>query len=332
MVRILTREEIYKGMAREMPDGVFPDGSPTQFISTADTDAVAQTIATSYTALGQVDTESSIITATETSIGKWEYTYFSQQFEGELLEDRRARILGKIRQNEDISQWQIQLVCAAFFPNTWIEVRQRNQLDDETSSMVKGTSADTVWGPTWTSGDAFPSGVTGLEIIRTDVEQMRYAQLQAFIYDIYIFTNDTISTETLTSFSAKLTEQEPARCRHTITITPPENLDFWKVVYDATRYSNAKQLRIGSEGIFRRETLWFGFDEDPDSRGFGDVECTVDEGFLYEYPPTFGFDNNNVGAANAETRGFSDENYILGGTFASVGVVGGGFFFLPELT
>jgi len=329
MAKFLSRSEIFNVIQREMPDNVFPDGAPASFLSTADNDSVAGCVGTAYASLSSAHADLSLMTTSE-NIAKWEFSYLGLQYEGEELESRRARILAKIRQNEDISLWQIQLVVASFIPDTWIEIIQRNQLDDETSSMVKGALADTVWGRTWTSGDPFPSGVTGLEIIRTDVEQMRYAQRQAFIYDIFVFTNETISAETLQKLDEALLAQEPARCRHTISIVPPVNLDFWESVYDTNRYSNANQLKIGTDGTFRRETLWFGFDEDPNSRGFGDVEGTPDEGFLFTYPPSFGFDNDGVGLANGDL-GMSDEAQILGGNFSSVGVVGGGFFFIPEL-
>ena len=97
MPKFLTREEIYKIIQQEQPDSVYPYGAPEQYYVTANNDAEAKTIEGVYNTLQRIYINYFPITAEE-NLPEWEEMVFGKKLDSSLSEEeRRGRVLVKIR-------------------------------------------------------------------------------------------------------------------------------------------------------------------------------------------------------------------------------------------
>lgn len=329
MAKFLLRSELYRLLQRELPEDVYPDGSPSQYYHTADMDAVAGAIASCYSSMSSVY-DNLFITTCDEKIGAFETSYFAETSPGLNLAARKARILSKIRSTEDISYWQILTTTATILAGVWVEVRPRVGRGSPTPAMIKGLAADDVWAPGWVSGQAFPAGVTGFDILRTDQTALLNLRKTTYTYDVFIFSA-ALDDSLLQLLDRTLSLQEPARSRHTITVINPSDLDFGNPIAEPTRFSDTLSLYYSPDGsqVFGRSTLWFGFLDDPTSLGFGDAVATGQ--IVERVTPAFGFLDAVGSNAQNNGIGFGDsEATNLGGTMTLVAFSGGGFLFLPD--
>lgn len=243
MPTFLTKQNVYDIINSELPDGLFAySPNPGQFYITAEIDSYAKTIADTYQTMQAVYNNMFVQTADE-KIADFEVMYFGSKVVGNLtLEERKARILAKIRSQNFVAVWDLLTFIASYVPegtfvqiveygslsgrDTWIinsdtasdndqlyvsELGFTTFLSYECTQQLQGTNADQVWGEGWQQNDPLPAGVGGnANITQTELLDIRKT---AYTYEIRIF-NYTMPADLLLLFEKDLKEIEPARCAH----------------------------------------------------------------------------------------------------------------------
>lgn len=116
MPYFLTQADIYRILQRELPEGVYPDGAPDAYNSTADMYALAGAVSGVYASLGIIYNnffpQSSVEQLTD-----WEIKVFGAPLPAGLsIADRQARIINQSRQDISISQWDMLLIVNSYVP------------------------------------------------------------------------------------------------------------------------------------------------------------------------------------------------------------------------
>lgn len=97
MAKFLSRAEVYRIIQRELPPDTYPDGAPSAFWSTADSDATAKVVSTLYANMERVYVNNWVQTADERMVD-WEVKVFGAPIGGSLtLQQRRDRALARLR-------------------------------------------------------------------------------------------------------------------------------------------------------------------------------------------------------------------------------------------
>lgn len=288
MSKFLSRAEVYRILQRELPEGVYPDGAPEQYVSTADNDSVAQVVASSYSTMESVADNLLLISADAEKMGAWETTVLGESATEALdLEERRRLVIAKLRSSDDISLWQIVNTVASSLADTdYFEIRQRNVEDDWFGRDIKGALADEVWGSTWIADDPAPSGVTVTDLLRQDQSALYAVRTHVYTYDVVIFSTADY-TNLVTSLDRLLTDIEPARSAHTVNLIP--TVDDFIDGTQATRFNytgmNGYVLRKDETADFglRLASWYFGFEDDPSALEFAESEGTSTYGGHWWY-------------------------------------------------
>lgn len=327
MSKFLTQEEVYRILQRELPEGIYPDGAPSQYLSTSENDSVAKCIGSVYTTMSSIADNLNLLTATEERMGAWETTVFGETLTtGLSLEDRRRLVIAKLRSSDDISVWQLtQTIAGVVKGDAYFEVRQRNTQNDTYGAQIKGANADEVWGPTWTSGDPAPSGVTVTDDVRNTEATLLTIRTHVYTYDVVIW-NYWLDISLLTAqLDGLLTRLEPARSAHTFTQIASEEGFFYDMPATRENYTGVDGWVLhqdtSSDSGLSRYAWYFGFDTDPSAIGFADIYDPGEE--RTTFAPPLNFDGDFDG------KGFGDSSdTTLGGYFANSYLVGGSWYFL----
>lgn len=116
MPKFLTREELYRVLQRELPEDVYPDGPPSAFYSTADMDSVADVAATAYVNMERIYQNQWPQFADE-RIDDWVLKVFGYLFdESVTLQEKRDRVIAKIRHQPTIRLWEVLTIVASYLP------------------------------------------------------------------------------------------------------------------------------------------------------------------------------------------------------------------------
>ena len=83
MAKFLSRDEVYRLLQRELPEGVYPDGAPSSYYSTADIDSVASVASTGYANLQRIYDNYWPQSADE-FLSTWEITVFAKNLSASL--------------------------------------------------------------------------------------------------------------------------------------------------------------------------------------------------------------------------------------------------------
>ncbi len=122
--KFLTRQELYRLLQRELPEGVYPDGAASAFYSTADMDSIAGVLQTLYSNLERIDANNFPQTADE-RIRDWVAKMFiGASFDPSVsLQDLRNRVIAKIRKQPRITLWEVLTLVASYVPaGTYVQV------------------------------------------------------------------------------------------------------------------------------------------------------------------------------------------------------------------
>lgn len=219
MPKFLTQDEIYRMLQRESPEGVYPDGEPSLYYSTAEMYSVAKTLETAYQKLERIYENYFPQTADE-NLTDWEETVFGFQLDSSLtLQERRDRVLAKIRSqrrctppdilatvytvvNSDIPVEIVEWGCE---DGTWI--LDESQLD--ISTILNGPQKFAV------TGDAISCPITAAQFGITQ-EELEAMQEEAYTYEVRIY-GYTLTALELMALEKALLEAEPARSQHIIS-------------------------------------------------------------------------------------------------------------------
>lgn len=116
MPKFLNRQELYRLLQRELPEDVYPDGPATAFYSTADMDSVADVAATAYGNMERIY-ENQWPQSADEKIDDWVFKVFGYKFdESVTLEEKRSRIIAKIRHQPTIRLWEVLTIVVSYLP------------------------------------------------------------------------------------------------------------------------------------------------------------------------------------------------------------------------
>lgn len=116
MPKFLTRDELYRLIQRELPEGVYPDGPASGYYATADSDATAQILASIYASLERVYANFFPQDALE-KLDAWEIKVFGRIVYGALTPaERREKIIQQLRERLDLSKWTVIAGILEFLP------------------------------------------------------------------------------------------------------------------------------------------------------------------------------------------------------------------------
>lgn len=166
MPKFLSQQETYRLIQRELPEGVYADGPPSAFFTTADNDSIAKTVATAYANLSRIY-ENYFPQSTDERIDDWEVKVFGVvSDDGLTLAERRSRVLAKIRKKPSLALWEILTLVASRLPEG-VFVQVVNWGCGDGGSWILGKSklgVDTIlgWGnPSLIQGDDLCAAVVG---------------------------------------------------------------------------------------------------------------------------------------------------------------------------
>jgi len=219
MPKILSRNELYRLLQRELPEGVYPDGAPSAFFSTADMDSVAQTLATAYGSASATYDEMFPASAYN-FLSDWEVELFGAVGPASMTQqDRRDRILQKLRIRTGIKKSEIESVVEITIGSSPdFEVVEWQSASGGWIIGVSELALTTFLGMhslvKYTGADINCEIATGTVPVQADeVLRMR---MQSFTYEVR-FYNRTLTAKELSELNAALDAAEPARCGHVIT-------------------------------------------------------------------------------------------------------------------
>lgn len=213
----LTREQVYRVIQRELPDGAFPDGPATAFYATADSDATAAVMYDVYQSASGIYDNYFPNYATDRQ-GDFENLYLGQQLDSILsLQDRRDRVIAKIRTQrrttpDDIKQ-TVYTVIDSSIPVDIAEwgcgcagwVLDVSELD--ISTILNEFNNLNLVGPDLCTKDAADFGLTQ--------EEFSDYQKQAYFYEVRIY-GYTLTDDQRNALEQALLQAEPARSQHEI--------------------------------------------------------------------------------------------------------------------
>lgn len=213
----LTRQEVYRILQRELPEGVYPDGAPNKFYSTADMDSIADVAATGYANLSVIYDNFFPQSAT-VKLGDWEEFVLGRRLTAALtIQQRRERVLAKIRSRRGITkQDMVDVVLGIIGLDKIVDISEWgcstggwligvSQLGIET--IFSGQNLVDATGPFLCQQDPSDFGKTPEEWLEMRTE--------AYTYQVNIY-GYTLSSLERQEINAALDEAEPARSNRVI--------------------------------------------------------------------------------------------------------------------
>lgn len=250
MPKFLTASEVYGVISNELPDGLFAySPQPNKFYITAEFYSYSAGIANTYTTM-QAIYKNLFVTTAEENIPDYEVMYFGKKANTDLtIEERRGRLLAKIRSQLSVSVWDLLTFIVSYLPegtfaqlveygnfnsrDVWqvgvdfgvygavdtCELGTMSYLAAGCPQELTGELADEVWGPGWNYLDPLPEHVTGdAQITQAKMLAMRET---AYTYEIRIF-GYTLSAEAQVQFEQDLLAIHPCRSQYYLQ----QNLDL----------------------------------------------------------------------------------------------------------
>lgn len=228
MAIFLEVQQGYRLFQRELPEGVYADGSPSGAFTTASIYAKATVIATAYANLERIY-ENSFPQSADEKIHEWEIKAFGFYLpDSYTLEQRQIAIVNKLRQRPGINRQAIE------------DIVRTNIGDDKSFVVVDwGCGGDDISGSgVWKLDvsqldiDTFLGGARMVDVTpslfptanfcindpvfgKTDAE-WALMQEQAYTYEVRIY-GYTLTADERTALDKALTRGEPARSAHVIT-------------------------------------------------------------------------------------------------------------------
>lgn len=237
MPRFLTREELYRLLQRELPEGLYADGPPSAFFTTSSIDSKAGTLETAYDNLERIYENYFPQTADE-KIKDWiDKAFIGVSFEDAVtLQDKRNRVIAKLRKKPTLALWEVLTLIAGYLPpGKYVQIVENCSAS---GSWVLGESMlglTTVLGLTPTLASLGIIGEDWCEFVSahrgwvlgqselgvdTDLAEIGFLeviqpQIQAYGYEIRIFETAVTGTS-FDQMERQIKETEPARSVHLI--------------------------------------------------------------------------------------------------------------------
>jgi hypothetical protein len=235
MAKFLSTDEIYRMWQRELPEGVYFDGSATGSFSTASVRAKSMLLKTAYDNMARVYDNQYPQLADE-RIFDWELYAFGRYLPGSLtLAERRTKILDRFRLRPGITTSDMKAVVLSIIgQDKTVEIRPWGCDGGVWLLGISQLGIDT-----YLAGarlvDITPGVFPGLDLcdLSDDTDPILssdfyLAELQetAYTYEVCIF-GYTLTDDERNLMDAELKKYEPARAAHVITdnLDPADTLD-----------------------------------------------------------------------------------------------------------
>lgn len=218
MPYFLTRNDIYRMIQRELPRDAYPDGPPTAFYSTADSDATAAVFRSMYSNNERIY-DNFFPQSADEKISDWEILVFGKNLDSSLsIAERQDRVIQKLRTRRRTTPQDIRATVASVIGTdkdfeviewgcgggAWI-------LDVsllEISTILNGNNRLGLTGPDLCGKTAADFGLTEEEFLAMREE--------AYTYEVKIYSY-TLTAAEREALDEALLEAEPARSKHIIT-------------------------------------------------------------------------------------------------------------------
>lgn len=270
MAKFLTRQQIYRILQRELPEDVYADGPEGKFYTTADMASVADVGATGYGNLERIY-DNYFPQYTVESIDKWIAKMFvGNSFDATVtLQDKRDRVIAKIRKQPTITLWEVLKIAASYVPaGTYVQILENcsaqgcwklgvSKLGKETFLCFDHKFADLGitdgdWCGFLSTFDGWKLGKSKLgdttKLAEFEYLQIIEPQLDAYGYRLRIFDYQVTGTS-LVQMIQTINETEPARSVHIIQQSVPlsgsglttvvQNVDQFSLVNCITQDANS---------------------------------------------------------------------------------------------
>ncbi len=223
MAIFLETSDAYRLLQRELPEGVYPDGSPTGSYSAASIYSKSELVGDAYANMEVIYDNLFPQTADEQQVA-WEIKVFGYELDGSLtLQERRDKVLGKLRHKAGITIAEM-IYIVQFVIGTDKDVAI-GEWQNASGSWVIGVSelgVTTIFGNSsllkWAAnlwpGVSDLCTLTAEDIGITDAE-FAAAQEAAYAYSVLIYSY-TPTAQELSQIDLLLTNGEPARSTHYI--------------------------------------------------------------------------------------------------------------------
>lgn len=213
----LTRDQVYRIIQRELPEGAFPDGPATAFYSTSDSDSTAAVISQAYFSASGIYDNYFPNYATDRQ-ADFEKLYLGQQLDASLtLQERRDRVIAKLRSQRRTTPSDIKAAVYTVIDSSipvdiaeygcgcagW--VLDVSELD--ISTILNEFNNLNLVGPDLCTKDAADFGLTP--------EQYAAYQREAYFYEIRIY-GYTLTADQRIALEQVILDNEPARSEHEI--------------------------------------------------------------------------------------------------------------------
>lgn len=224
MAMFLDASKLYRAFQRELPEGVYADGPPTAFFTTASAYAKAVQLETVYANLQRIY-DNQFPQSADERIYDWEKYAFGRFLEGSLtLQERRDLIVARFRLRPGITKQDMLDVVYSIIGN-----------DKEVRIITWGCGEDGGWElgesqlgvTTYLNGSRLVDVTSGIypdaeicDLTAADLgmSQDDFDQMQetAYTYEVMIY-GYTLTADERTLIDSELTKREPARATHIIT-------------------------------------------------------------------------------------------------------------------
>lgn len=212
MPKFLTADEFYRVLQRELPEGVYADGQPSAFYTTADNFAFAKVMQDLGDNSARIY-DNYFPQYADEKISDWEITTFNEVSpSGVSLPDRRAKVISKLREEPSISLWSIlTTVIGILPPGTPVRILEWARSMSGWRLGVSHLGVDTRLG-----------GLDEVRVILATPEDYCTHDLTtdwikqqkvAYTYEVRIYGH-TLSDAESAQVEKSLTQKEPARSRH----------------------------------------------------------------------------------------------------------------------
>ena len=235
MPKFLTVNETYRILQRELPEGVYPDGAPSAYFSTADNYSIAKTVETLYSNLETIQ-DNNFPQNSDERISDWSRFVFGYSLSAALsLAEKRSRILAKLRKEPAITLWEILTLVVEYVPDgTYVQVSspcsgiitwQLGVSELGFDTYLQGVTFDSLGidGEDWCEEVANLHWRLGQDALGETTELAEFAytdiaaiQADAYLYDIRIFGYEIPENE-LIGLRQEIEKAEPARSTYRLT-------------------------------------------------------------------------------------------------------------------
>lgn len=232
MPKFLSRNELYRLLQRELPEGVYADGTENLYYTTADMASIADCASTAYYYAERIY-DNYFPQYADEYIDKWiDKVFVGKSFDSAVtLQQKRDAIIAKIRKQPTITLWEVLTIVSSYVPEgTYVQIAAYNcgsasdwkldvsELDVNTRlafnflyrdlNIPMSNWCQSISNRGWTLDVDQLDFTTDLDLY--GYEEVIFPQLNAYGYEVRIFGYSLTGTQ-LQQMRNQIYESDPAR-------------------------------------------------------------------------------------------------------------------------